>query len=112
MFNFCEKEYNPNEPECKDYFDTTDVASFAYKTGGSNQCTPYSYDKEGLTDTAGTEIKTDDNVITGLVLTFSSTNDCDTGNNGKESFQVQINCPADVLDGKEKADIDHWSAPK
>jgi len=45
-------------------------------------------------------------------LTFSGTNNCDTGNNGKESLQVQINCPQDVLDGKEKADIDHWSAPK
>lgn len=46
-------------------------------------------------------------------MTYSGTENCDTGSNGKESLQVQINCPAAVLNGDYKAtDKDHWEPLK
>lgn len=108
-FNFCESPFKTNSPECNDVHNDT----YAFRIDKGSSCKPFSFDDEGKTDTAGSEIKSDENVITGLVLTYSGTDDCATGNNGKESLQVQINCPADVLDGKYKAtDKDHWQPLK
>ena len=46
-------------------------------------------------------------------MTYSGSNDCTDGINGKEALQVQINCPAAVLNGDYKAtDMSHWSAIK
>jgi len=69
-------------------------------------------DAEGKTDTAGQEIKNDENVITGLTLTFSGNNDCPTGVNLKESFQVQVNCPQAILDGSEENKVNNWKPAK